>query len=257
MSYLVTALICFYATLSRGADWVSVKPGLSYATWSYANPPLILHATRLDLRQPRFRVELSREEQRGSLPTVFASRMNATALVNASYFNSQYSSLGVTVSEGKEWNAIYSRDEVTGLLACTADNICSIKHTYSNVIQPSWYTVVSGIHSLVRNGIPRASNEDLKCPSFCQSLNPRTAVGLSADHQTLYFVVVEGRREDSVGISLASLGQEMKLLGAANALNLDGGGSSEMVIGGKLINQRPLNELEERPVSTALGIVEP
>ncbi len=256
MSYFLTILICFYATLSRGADWDSVKPGLSYATWSYSNPPLIFHATRLDLRQPHFRVELSREQNRGSLPTVFANQMNAIALINASYFNSQYSSLGVTVSQGKEWKAIYSRKEVTGLLACTADSICIIKHTYSNVIQPSWHTVVSGMHSLVRNGVPRLPTEDVKCPSFCQSKNPRTAVGLSADNQTLYFVVVEGRRQDSVGISLASLGQEMKLLGAANALNLDGGGSSGLVIHGTLINQRPLNEPGERPVSSALGIVE-
>ena len=256
MTYFISLLICFYAAFCQAADWVSIKPGLSYATWSYANPPLILHAVRVDLNQPHFRVELSREADRGSVPTDFAAKMGAVALINGSFFNSAYSSLGLTISQGKEWNAIYSRKEVTGLMACTVTHSCTIYHTYADDIRPSWYTAVSGIHSLVRSGIPRSPEEDLKCGRFCQYPNPRTAVGLSADNRTLFFVVVEGRREDSIGISLAAMGDEMKLIGASNALNLDGGGSSGLVVQGKLINQRPLNELNERPVSSALGIIE-
>lgn len=59
-------------------------------------------------------------------------------------------------------------------------------------------------------------------------LNPRTAVGFDEDGDTAYFVVVDGRQAVSVGMPLSELGQLMKDLGADDALNLDGGGSSQL-----------------------------
>jgi len=59
-------------------------------------------------------------------------------------------------------------------------------------------------------------------------LNPRTAVGFDESGDTAYFVVVDGRRATSIGMSLKDLGDLMKDLGADDALNLDGGGSSQL-----------------------------
>lgn len=58
--------------------------------------------------------------------------------------------------------------------------------------------------------------------------NPRTAVGFNEKGDTAYFVVVDGRQAVSVGMPLSELGQLMKDLGADDALNLDGGGSSQL-----------------------------
>lgn len=58
--------------------------------------------------------------------------------------------------------------------------------------------------------------------------NPRTAVGFDEDGDTAFFVVVDGRQAVSIGMPLAELGQLMKDLGADDALNLDGGGSSQL-----------------------------
>ncbi len=55
--------------------------------------------------------------------------------------------------------------------------------------------------------------------------HPRTNIGLTADGKVL-MVVVDGRRSGSVGMTLAEMGQLMKSLGAVNAFNGDGGGSS-------------------------------
>lgn len=60
-------------------------------------------------------------------------------------------------------------------------------------------------------------------------LNPRTAVGFSADGLTMWLVVVDGRTSSSVGMTYLDLANYMKSLGADDALNLDGGGSSTMV----------------------------
>jgi hypothetical protein len=56
---------------------------------------------------------------------------------------------------------------------------------------------------------------------------PRTAVGLTASG-TLILVMIEGRLPDSDGITLPYLAELLKLCGAYNAINLDGGGSSTM-----------------------------
>jgi hypothetical protein len=58
------------------------------------------------------------------------------------------------------------------------------------------------------------------------TVEPRTAVGFTANNK-LYFVVVDGRKYDySYGINFTDLGQLMHALGAVESINLDGGGSS-------------------------------
>jgi exopolysaccharide biosynthesis protein len=71
---------------------------------------------------------------------------------------------------------------------------------------------------------------------FFLARHPRTAAGVRADG-TLLFVTVDGRRpEESVGMSLPELTDLMLELGAVSAINLDGGGSTTMVIDGRVVN---------------------
>lgn len=59
--------------------------------------------------------------------------------------------------------------------------------------------------------------------------HPRTAVGFDESGTRAYFVVVDGRQTHSIGMNLYELGELMAQLGADDAINLDGGGSTEMV----------------------------
>ena len=72
---------------------------------------------------------------------------------------------------------------------------------------------------------------------FFLARHPRTAVGVRADG-TLLFVTVDGRRpEESVGMSLPELTDLMLELGCVSAINLDGGGSTTMVVEGNVVNR--------------------
>ena len=54
---------------------------------------------------------------------------------------------------------------------------------------------------------------------------------------TLFFVTVDGRRPDeSVGMSLPELTDLMLELGCVSAINMDGGGSTTMVVEGRVVN---------------------
>lgn len=88
-------------------------------------------------------------------------------------------------------------------------------------------------------------------PGNTDRRHPRTAVGISKDGKKLYFVVVDGRQASSIGITLDDLANLMIRLGAHNAINLDGGGSTTMVVNGKVVNS-PSDPTGERPVSNAI-----
>ena len=66
--------------------------------------------------------------------------------------------------------------------------------------------------------------------------HPRTAIGFNADSTRLYFVVVDGRHMTSVGVTLKEMKGIFDALGAVNAVNLDGGGSSCMVVNDEVLN---------------------
>jgi len=83
---------------------------------------------------------------------------------------------------------------------------------------------------------------------------PRAALGLAAGR--MYAVACDGRSRHDAGLTLEELAALMAALGCSTALNLDGGGSTSLVSGGRLRNrprggwERP--EVGGRPVSTAL-----
>ncbi|MDI3322724.1 phosphodiester glycosidase family protein [Pinibacter soli] len=75
-------------------------------------------------------------------------------------------------------------------------------------------------------------NTPIPADDFSQKRHPRTAVGKMADG-SIMLLVVDGRFEESAGMSLIELQQIMRWLGCVSALNLDGGGSSTMYIKGE------------------------
>jgi hypothetical protein len=91
-------------------------------------------------------------------------------------------------------------------------------------------------------------------PSFSTTRHPRTAIASLPGNKAL-LVVVDGRQPAlSVGMSLDELARLMIELGAEEAINLDGGGSSTMTIGGKVVNH-PSDVTGERPVSDAILVL--
>jgi hypothetical protein len=84
--------------------------------------------------------------------------------------------------------------------------------------------------------------------------HPRTAVGFSRDSTTLFLVVVDGRSTASVGMTLVELAALMRRVGAWQALNFDGGGSTTMVVDGAVVNV-PSDATGEREVGNALLVV--
>jgi exopolysaccharide biosynthesis protein len=88
--------------------------------------------------------------------------------------------------------------------------------------------------------------------------HPRTSVGIDADGRKLLILVVDGRSAYSRGYTMVELADIMTALGAENAINLDGGGSSAMYsrngTGAMSIVNEP-SDGSERTVANAFGVV--
>lgn len=128
----------------------------------------------------------------------------------------------------------------------------TLTQTLGNTLADAATTVVSGGPLLVENGSVhvRIAEEQI-APDIARGRAPRTALGLKKDG-TLLLLVVDGRSSASAGLTLTELAQYLVKLGAVSAVNYDGGGSSEMVINGKIVNNP--SDGRERAVSIGLGL---
>lgn len=111
---------------------------------------------------------------------------------------------------------------------------------------------LGGFPELIRDGRPVLAGQTVAA-SFGEARHPRTAIGWTPDRRLL-LVVVDGRQPEwSAGMSLEELTWLLQRLGASHALNLDGGGSTAMVVHGAVVN-RPSDREGERAVGNALAL---
>ncbi len=122
------------------------------------------------------------------------------------------------------------------------------------------HTAVGGFPLLLRDSAVVATVDTDGAAGF-RALNPRTAVGISADGRRLLLIVVDGRHPGfSVGTTTRETAELLRALGAVSAVNLDGGGSSALVVrdtstGATRLVNRPSDAAGERPVANALAVL--
>ncbi|MDZ7332440.1 MAG: phosphodiester glycosidase family protein [candidate division KSB1 bacterium] len=116
--------------------------------------------------------------------------------------------------------------------------------------------MIGGTPRLIRDGaISVEWEQEHVAGTFTYNRHPRTAIGCNSDSTKLYLFTVDGRRPGySVGMSLFELAEYMLQWGVYQGINLDGGGSTTMVVRNQLVN-RPSDAGGERAVSNALLVI--
>ncbi len=144
-------------------------------------------------------------------------------------------SLGFVISASG--NYVDSLSNVTG-------QYYFVTHDYRSLLYPTKAVSVqnTSYHTagpiIMLNGKPEIRFEQEQIPvAFVEDRHPRTAVGISRDETSLFIMVVDGRQDNlSIGMNLYEVASFLRWLGAYTAYNLDGGGSSTMVIDDKVVN---------------------
>lgn len=111
-------------------------------------------------------------------------------------------------------------------------------------------TVIGAGPELLRNGTVHVTATEEQFPSdIARGRAPRTAVGIKPDGKVI-LLVIDGRQSHSIGATLAETAEMLQKFGAVNGYNLDGGGSSELVLQNETMNSP--SDGSERPVGSAL-----
>lgn len=126
---------------------------------------------------------------------------------------------------------------------------------YDKDIEP-YADAVAGVPQLIKNGkIDITWEQEKASKSFVETRHPRTAVAKLKDGKFL-MMTVDGRQPGvSVGMSLQELAEYLFSLGAVDAMNLDGGGSTTMFLDGKVVNT-PSDKEGERKIGDAIVVTQ-
>ncbi|MEX2527565.1 MAG: phosphodiester glycosidase family protein [Gemmatimonadota bacterium] len=249
--------------LSAGTNIsVLVAPGLSYHQLRSPVGPWIVHLLQVDLNKCELGLAVlggdglarASELSRGAGAAVLAG-------VNGDFFTPEGRPLGTEIIQG----VVQRRSARSGLAWRPGDGpwIGVAKLEGDSLLQLGWplplnggddaTQMVGGFPELVRKGVRVGEPANGNPSAFAGERHPRTAVGHDA-RGNLWLVVVDGRQPGrSAGMTLSELSHLMESLGSTDALNLDGGGSSVMVLNGRPVS-RPSGPQGERPVANALVV---
>ncbi len=244
--------------------------------------PMVAHVIALDLTRPGLRISVTPPDRSRGMEhvaqtvSVHLTARRAQVAINASYFlpfnggsakgedyypragdGAQVS--GAARGEGKQVSPVEIDQDlrVNAILCIVRADIriadgqrCPARTTDAVAAGPRLLT--KGLATLL-------PPYDFSKP---EARGPRTAVGIAADGRTAWLIVVDGRQAGySMGASLPELVELFREIGAADAINLDGGGSAAMVVegtgGAPRLLSRPIHTGipgRERPVANHITV---
>ncbi|MEL7474200.1 MAG: phosphodiester glycosidase family protein [Planctomycetota bacterium] len=233
-------------------------------------------AATVDLASPKIEVLVTEANDDPAHESVrvstkaWAERVDATLAINANFYAAQgehANIVGLSVSDGVVVSPARSHAGL-GDPALVFDRDGRARVIRCAPCDDAWDAVsgVGGSASANAHGgllLQDGVNHGAQARVASGARHPRTAAGVSPDGLTLFLVVVDGRQPGwSVGLTLSELADLMRELGADDALNLDGGGSSSLLsrVSGDgslhasfVVRNRP-SEGAFRPVANHLGI---
>ncbi len=246
----------------------ALVPGVRYTFLHISHGPWAIHAVEADLSRCDLFLDVVPPSQVGLEGLVRVSEIvravegEVVAAVNGDFFTPEGSPIGAEVSEG-----VVRFRSTRPALAWSPDrdpDIAEARREDDSLRINGWSVgleepgegveIVGGFPQLLEGGRPTGDPSRSGAPTFSGGRQPRTAVVYDPTLRRVWLVVVDGRRPDhSAGMTLRELAGVLSALGAVDALNLDGGGSSVLVVDGEVVS-RPSDDQGERPVVNALAL---
>jgi MYXO-CTERM domain-containing protein len=199
------------------------------------------HVVTIELATKGLSIHLSSEASRGKKLSEIAADEHAQIAINGQIFRKDYTLCGVGLTRGAPWSKV-------------DDNACGHAIGWSGDLRtwalftgkglgkgpfPAAVTdATGGYPTLVRGGVPCDGSRAEVCaipplaPADFKGPNPRTFLGVDEKRTKAFLVVIDGRELGAAtGMSLVEGARFMAgTVGAWDAVNLDGGGSSELFV---------------------------
>ena len=195
--------------------WQTVAPGLNYD--SHPLPAIsqhsYLHVFRVNLQQNRLSLGLAQEHYvKSSLAAHLAEQKNAPLATNGGFFTPHYKLLGLRISSGQVMNP---------LRPISWWDVFLVRGTQAKIVLPQYFDEQSHPDFAIQAGPRLLINS--KIPNLKPGFAERTALGIDNEGQVLIAVTQQAPIQTQ---TLARLLQ--KYYGCVNAINLDGGSSTQL-----------------------------
>lgn len=242
-----------------------MRPGVDWLHRT-TSAPQDIHAVRFDLGRGEVSLRASRDatgsERQVTTPT-FASNVGAVVAINGDWSDGS-TPVGLAIGDGWLWHDHLDDSSIGaswGYLACDAFNQCDLA-SLPLLSEAWWFTptrwpyryfnaVGANGLMLLEDGVRWEGCYDGCDGDTCR--NPRSAACIDATGQYLWLIVVDGRRSGALGMTCGEVRDLAQDLGCWDAVMLDGGGSSTMVIDGLVRNQP--SDGSPRTVANHLGVI--
>ncbi|HSI69891.1 MAG TPA: phosphodiester glycosidase family protein, partial [Gillisia sp.] len=226
----------------------SIKVFDTYGKLADGEPLRAMYA-EVDLRDENLKVRAQGSNRKRQTTQETYEQFNAILAINGGYF-SNTASVSVLVSDGEVVSSGPSEDVTRGAFGMvqgkpeivwsnSKNSSVPIKYINPKITQnkEQWHPTqaVGGGPVLIKEGKLNVTTREEGFGGSHLQRHPRTAIGYK-DENTLLLMIVDGRQLASAGVTLHELAEMMLGIGAKDALNLDGGGSSAMVAAGEVVN---------------------
>ena len=254
--------------------------------------PIRAWYVKINLKSDKLRVKIIKSKDKGKKesPMKMMAENQSTVLINGGFFisdNKPMMHVGLLKTDGilnepashtviKDSTRYYTNRGAFGVKSdgtvdiswCSTNNDSifawsnpfpnkpGAPHKNLNYLNSKYWDVYEALHAgpvLIKDGKIRVSiEEEVFFSSPVAGVQPRSAVGYTNDNY-LILIVIDGRQVNSRGVYLEELAIIMKNLGCINALNLDGGGSSVLLVKDELMN-RPNGSNVMRKIMSAISV---
>ena len=221
--------------------WQPVTQGIDRFNFENALVPLIYHVVKIDLSNenlelicyPDEHTKISSSGTFAGLTTLdFARRNKCTVAINASPFNGRFRNkkiIGVHSVNGTQLAAPNKR------YAALAFSKATDGKGYSAHIIKNQTVDCAEKYDFIFGGFFAVLTDKVILP-YNEIYNSRTGAGISQDGKTLYLLLVEGEDPSrSAGLTYPQCGKIFAAMGCTDALEFDGGASSQLCIKGSSV----------------------
>ncbi|TYR34473.1 phosphodiester glycosidase family protein [Sphingobacterium phlebotomi] len=219
-------------------DWkkTNVKKGVVWKQGHFNNlfdGEQEINYVEIDLKKNLKNLYLAAEPSELKPTSQLASEHGALVAINGGFFDMKNGGATDFIQvENKVVNRTRKKTDRGNALLLLSKKEIKIKAATDTLYESEHYpNVMLAGPMLVRSGNPYPLTKN----AFNDNRHPRTAVALTDDDKLLLFVV-DGRNKSSHGMDLHELSSVLRWLGAKEAMNLDGGGSSTLYIKGATEN---------------------
>ena len=217
--------------------WQPVASGIE--RFDFENPavPVVYHAVKIDLDNENLELVCFPDSKtktnssgffRGAQTLSFARKNNCVVAINAAPFEGKLimkKIVGVHVYDGNTFSPSNSN---YAAIAFSKDAGAAIIKNQQPELFEDFDFAFGGFFVVLEN--------DRVINSFAEIYDSRSGAGISKDGKTLYLLVVEGERKSrSIGLTYPQCAKIFAAMGCSNALELDGGGSTQLCINGKSV----------------------